>query len=82
MPTWNRFDEAVTSERRALRATAQPHELPMADSYKAQALRELALRLETEAQLRDVQAQLAHAITRYEAAEEALRTLRDAGEEA
>lgn len=70
MTHWNRYDDAVWAERHRLRDYGYPdpqaRHLPYADSYKAQALRELAHRLLLEARLAEVQAELARAIDRFE----------------
>jgi len=70
MPTWNLFDPAVQEERVRLRAAR--HELSSPVSYKAQALRELAHRLELERRLSEMREQVHAALTRAEAAEGAL----------
>jgi hypothetical protein len=66
---WNRYDDAVAHERHMLRDWGLTHRPRAADSYRAQALRELAHRLELEQALAEVRAALAQAIDRYEAAE-------------
>jgi len=75
MPTWNRYDETVFRECALLRAYGvtgrerEPHHVPRAgDSYKAQALRELAYHCILQETIREQQSQLAKAIDREEAA--------------
>jgi transposase len=74
MKCWNMFDPEIAEERRLLRdyggSTGAPRH---ADSYKAQAKRELARRLNLEQDIQDLQQELHKAIDRYEAAEEALQ---------
>lgn len=77
MAHWNPYDEAVLIEKQTLRTTTdvlarRRRHVPMADSYRAQALRELAHRLLLEEALAEVQAKLAQAVDRFEAAECAL----------
>lgn len=46
--TWNMWSEDVARERQTQRELSSKYPRPSADSYKAQALRELAARLEQE----------------------------------
>ena len=71
MPYWNMFADEVHKERHRRRdyGRARWDQLPTPGSYKAQALRELARRLELEKALSEVQEQLAEAIDRFEEAE-------------
>lgn len=70
MATWNQFAEEVREERRTVRAygVAKVNERIRVDSYKAQALRELALRLELQSELDEVKRQLADMVDKLEAA--------------
>ena len=71
MAHWNLFADEVWQERHLIREAglARLRDLPTPDSYKAQALRELAHRLTLEEVLQEVRQQLAAAIDRFEAAE-------------
>lgn len=70
MATWNQFAEEVREERRTVRAygVEKVNERVRVDSYKAQALRELALRLELQSELDEVKRQLADMVDKLEAA--------------
>ena len=71
MAHWNLFADEVWQERHLIREAglARLRDLPTPDSYKAQAVRELAHRLTLEEVLREVRQERAAAIDRFEAAE-------------
>ena len=80
MPHWNMFADEVWAEQRYLRESGRdPGNLPMRDSYKAQALRELARRRNLEQTYQELQQHYAEAIDRLETAEYDLDILRTGG---
>lgn len=81
MPTWNMFSAEVNAERTKIRNYGSRKELEnfpgmRTDSYKAQALRELAARLEAEEIIKNLKASEAKLIDRVEDLELRLDLLR------
>lgn len=71
MARWNRFSAEVQEERRQVRAYGVDKVqdcLPEPDSYKGQALRQLALRLELEEELKAAREEVARLVDKLESA--------------
>ena len=61
MPSWNMFSPEVSEERRLVRAYGLDHiqnRVPEPRSYKGQALRQLAMRLELESKVKEMQKEI------------------------
>lgn len=72
MPSWNMFSDEVREERRRVRAYGLSKIMDRVrepDSYKGQALRQLAMRLELEQEVKDLRESINNLIDRLEAAE-------------
>ena len=72
MPRWNRFSDEVMKERRTVRAyglTRIMDAVREPDSYKGQALRQLAMRLELEDKVKELEARISELVDRIELAE-------------
>ncbi len=81
MVVWNRFSQEVQEERRRLRDYGLDNidKFPRASptSYKQQALREHARRLELEVELVKARSEVREWINKYERLEEELRCLKE-----
>jgi chromosome segregation ATPase len=79
VPKWNQFSEEVREERRTVRAYGPDKvqdRVREGDSYKAQALRQLAMRLELEEKIGGLQNEIANLIDRQEELELEVQNLR------
>ncbi len=68
--TWNMWSEDVAQERQTQRELSPRYPRPSADSYKAQALRELATRLEQDETIATLRTIVASAVDFMEAIED------------
>lgn len=79
MPKWNRFSDEVAEERRTVRAYKLDKVMDRVkepDTFKGQALRQLAMRLELEDQLKDRDDTIAGLVNQIEKLEAELEELK------